>query len=204
MRKKIEVAREAILSAGSLIKETFGRELSGEVEEKDRNDFVTATDMASEKLIIETLRSAFPEAGILAEESAYPGSGKELWVIDPLDGTTNYIHGYPSIGVSIALIVENRIVLGLVYDPLREELFEALRGEGAYCNSVRIRVSEPAELTNSLLGTGFPFKASGHIDRYLYLFKDLYRLFGLSAGKIDSGQLVLPFHFLWIILLLLL
>ena len=174
MRSRIDAARDAILSAGSLIKETFGRELSGEVKEKDRNDFVTATDVASEKLITETLKSAFPEIGILAEEKAAPGSGKELWVIDPLDGTTNYIHGYPSIGVSIALVVENRVEIGLVYDPLREEMFEALRGGGAYCNSVRIRVSEPAELTNSLLGTGFPFKASGHIDRYLYLFKDLF------------------------------
>ncbi len=174
MRSRLDAARDAILSAGALVKETFGRELSGEVREKDRNDFVTATDIASEKLITETLSSAFPDIGILAEEKAVPRPGKELWVIDPLDGTTNYIHGYPSIGVSIALMVENRVEIGLVYDPLREELFEAVRGEGAYCNSVRISVSESTELTDSLLGTGFPFKASGHIDDYLYLFKDLF------------------------------
>lgn len=174
MRNKMEVAREAILSAGSLIKETFGRELSGEVEEKDRNDFVTETDMASEKLITDTLSAAFPDIGILAEESVSSVVGDEFWVIDPLDGTTNYIHGYPSIGVSIALVVQRETVLGLVYDPLREELFEALKGEGAYCNSVRISVSSPVGLAQSLLGTGFPFKAQQHLDKYLEVFRDLF------------------------------
>lgn len=174
MRNKIEVAREAILSAGSLIRETFGRELEGEVEEKDRNDFVTETDMQSEKMIKQTLLRAFPDIGVLGEETGENNREEALWIVDPLDGTTNFIHGYPSIGISIALIDQGEIVLGLVYDPLREELFEALINEGAYCNGRRIRISGVTALDDSLIGTGFPFRIPQHLDGYLRVFKELF------------------------------
>ena len=174
MRAKIEVAREAILSAGSLLKETFGRELNGEVEEKNRNDFVTDTDKLSEKMIKETLMRAFPDIGLLAEESGKTLSSDTFWIIDPLDGTTNFIHGYPSIGVSIALMERGRVVIGLVYDPLREELFEAIRGEGALCNGREIHVSGVQTLDECLLGTGFPFRVHRYIDDYLEVFKELF------------------------------
>ena len=140
MRRRIEVAREAVLSAGSFIRETFGREMAGEIEEKNKNDFVTQADRLSEKMITKTLKRAFPQMGVLGEEYARQGDGEEYWVIDPLDGTTNFIHGYPFIGISIALIRRGEVSLGVVYDPLREELFEAVRGEGAFCNGERIRV----------------------------------------------------------------
>ncbi|MCK4237460.1 MAG: inositol monophosphatase, partial [Candidatus Krumholzibacteria bacterium] len=167
MRNKREVAREAILSAGSLIKETFGRELEGEITEKDRNDFVTETDRQSEKMIKETLTRAFPRIGLMAEESSERVEERIFWIIDPLDGTTNFIHGYPSVGVSIGLVEDGDIVLGLVYDPLRQELFEAVRGEGAFCNDRPIYVSSVESLDNSLLGTGFPFRVHAHLDAYL-------------------------------------
>lgn len=198
MRKRIEVAREAILSAGSFLKETFGRELNGEVAEKDRNDFVTQADTMSERMITETLRLAFPDIGILAEEGTASSKGKTFWIIDPLDGTTNFIHGYPTIGVSVALVEEGETVLGLVYDPLREELFEAMRGGGAYCNGKRITISGAGELTHSLLGTGFPFRVHQHLDSYLAVFKDLFlrcrgvRRAGaavLDLGNVAAGRL---------------
>ena len=174
MRQRIEVAREAILSAGSLIRETFGREISGQVEEKDRNDFVTQSDWLSEKMMSETLLRAFPDIGILGEESAGRMDNDEYWIIDPLDGTTNFIHGYPSIGLSIALVREKAVVLGLVFDPLREELFEAGKGGGAFCNEREIHVSGAGSLQESLIGTGFPFKAQQHLDRYLESFKEIF------------------------------
>ncbi|MBN1163118.1 MAG: inositol monophosphatase [Candidatus Krumholzibacteriota bacterium] len=174
MRNKREVAVEAILSAGALIKETFGREIRGEVEEKDRNDFVTSTDRLSEKMITETLTRSFKDIGVLAEESGMKREEEEFWIIDPLDGTTNFIHGYPSIGVSIALVQRREVVLGMVYDPLREELFEAVRGGGAFRNGMPIRVSAARSLSESLLGTGFPFKVYQHLDSYLEVFKYLF------------------------------
>lgn len=174
MRKKIEVAREAILSAGSFLKEMFGREQGGEVAEKDRNDFVTEADMMSERMITETLRHAFPDIGILAEEGTETNGGQTCWIIDPLDGTTNFIHGYPMIGVSIALMENDEVVMGLVYDPLREELFEAIRGGGAFCNGRSISVSGTGDLSDSLLGTGFPFRIHRHIDAYLTVFRSLF------------------------------
>ncbi|HUV35767.1 MAG TPA: inositol monophosphatase family protein [Patescibacteria group bacterium] len=198
MRKKIEVAREAILSAGSFLKESFGRELSGEVAEKDRNDFVTQADMVSERMITETLRLAFPGIGILAEEGTASANEEACWIIDPLDGTTNFIHGYPTIGVSIALMENGEVVMGLVYDPLREELFEATRGGGAFCNGRRIAVSGTEEIARSLLGTGFPFRVHRHLDSYLAVFKDLFlrcrgvRRAGaavLDLGNVAAGRL---------------
>ncbi|MCK4539194.1 MAG: inositol monophosphatase [Candidatus Krumholzibacteria bacterium] len=188
MRQRIEVAREAILSAGSLIRETFGREISGQVEEKDRNDFVTQSDRLSEKMISETLLRAFPEIGILGEENAERMDDDEYWIIDPLDGTTNFIHGYPSIGLSVALVRESEVVLGLVFDPLREELFEASRGCGAFCNKRKIHVSGAGSLQESLLGTGFPFKAQQHLESYIESFKEL---FSSCRGVRRAGAAVL-------------
>lgn len=192
MRKRIEVAREAILSAGSLLRESFGRELNGEVAEKDRNDFVTQADMMSERMIVETLRLAFPDIGVLAEEGTTSAAGESFWIIDPLDGTTNFIHGYPAIGVSIALVEKGELTLGMVYDPLREELFEATRDGGAFCNGKRITVSGAGDLAHSLLGTGFPFRVHRHLDSYLAVFKDLFlRCRGVrraGAAVLDLGH----------------
>lgn len=174
MRKKHDVAREAILSAGSILKEAFHRGIEGSITEKDSNDFVTEIDTQSERMIGETLTRAFPDIGVMAEEEGTVPDEAVYWVIDPLDGTTNFIHGYPQIGVSIALVEDGEITLGLVYDPLRGELFEAVKGEGASCNGNPISVSGAEAIEESLLGTGFPFRVHQYLDSYLKVFRELF------------------------------
>jgi myo-inositol-1(or 4)-monophosphatase len=174
MNERMRIVKKTIRSAGSFLLERFGREIEGGVEEKKANDFVTEVDRESERIITESLCGAFPETGVYAEEGGVTGSVERFWIVDPLDGTTNFIHCYPVFAISIALYEEGRIALGAVYDPTRDELFEAVRGGGAFCNGERIRVSGAERLSESLLGTGFPFSVPQHIDGYLAAFKDLF------------------------------
>ena len=154
--------------------ERFGRAIEGGVEEKNVNDFVTEVDRESERMITDALRDAFPEIGLYAEEGGVDGSMERFWIIDPLDGTTNFIHRYPVFAVSIALWEEGRTTLGAVYDPTRDELFEAIRHGGASCNGLPLSVSHASRLEQSLLGTGFPFSVPQYIDRYLGAFRELF------------------------------
>lgn len=144
---------------------------------KQQSDFVTEVDKAAEAAIIEVLREAYPDYGILAEESGLtPGEGAGndyQWIIDPLDGTTNFIHGFPQYAISIALAYKGQINQALIYDTLRNEMFTASKGGGAFLNERRIRVSKCLKLENSLIGTGFPFRIFDHIDTYLKVFKEL-------------------------------
>ncbi len=174
MDEKMQVVRRAIRSAGGFLIERFGREIPGGVEEKHANDFVTEVDRESERIITDVLLESFPEIGLLAEEGGVAGSTERFWIVDPLDGTTNFIHGYPVFAVSIALYEEGRTTLGAVYDPTRDELFEAVSGGGALCNGERIHVSKAAALPESLIGTGFPFSVPRFIDDYLAAFKELF------------------------------
>ena len=130
MDDRTAVAKEAVLAAGELVRERFGERTGLDVEEKDRNDYVTATDMASEKLIVSMLTRAYPDIPVMAEEGGGEVGERLFWVIDPLDGTTNFIHGYPQVGVSVALIEERIPIVGVTCDPMRNELFSATRGEG--------------------------------------------------------------------------
>ena len=123
---------------------------------KEANDYVSEVDREAEKRIIAVIRKNYPEHAILAEESGRDGESDYVWIIDPLDGTTNFLHGFPQFSVSIALQHKGRLEHGVVYDPLRQELFTASRGEGASLNSRRIRVTKRHNLTGALLGTGFP------------------------------------------------
>jgi myo-inositol-1(or 4)-monophosphatase len=148
------------------------------VQTKSPNDFVTEVDRAAEQAIIEVLRDAFPGHGILAEESGElaPANGAESefnWIIDPLDGTTNFIHGFPQYAVSIAQTKNGVLEHAVVYDPTTNELFTASRGSGAYLNDRRIRVSRRTRLNDSLIGTGFPFRQFDNVDAYLAMFKEL-------------------------------
>jgi len=151
----IQTARDA----GRILAERLGRAL--EVSNKGDIDLVTESDLASEKLIIDRIKSHYPRHAILAEESgdaaSMETSSEWKWIIDPLDGTTNYAHGYPCFCVSIGVERAGRIELGVVYDPLRDEVFAAERGEGATLNERRIRVSRVEELNRALLCTGFPY-----------------------------------------------
>jgi myo-inositol-1(or 4)-monophosphatase len=144
---------------------------------KYNNDFVTEVDKAAETAIIEILHEAYPDYGILAEESGLTDAsvgGKDYqWVIDPLDGTTNFIHGFPQYAVSIALTYKGQPNQAVVYDVVRNELFTASKGNGAYMNERRLRVTKCERMEQALLGTGFPFRNFDHADAYLAVFKDL-------------------------------
>ena len=144
------------------------------VQSKSPNDFVTEIDRAAEQAIIEVLRDAFPGHGILAEESGESGPESEFtWIIDPLDGTTNFIHGLPQYAVSIAQTKNGVLEHAVVYDPNTNEMFTASRGAGAFLNDRRIRVSRRTRLNEALIGTGFPFRRFDHVDAYLAMFKEL-------------------------------
>jgi len=138
------------------------------VEQKGRNDFVSDADLAAEQAVIQTIQRHYPEHAILAEESGQQGDSEYVWVIDPLDGTTNYLHGYPVFSVSVGLMCKGRVEHGVVYDPLRQELFTASRGQGAQLDGRKIRVSGRTSLERALLGTGFPFRDTNMaLDPYL-------------------------------------
>ena len=147
-----------------------------QVQSKSPNDFVTEVDRAAEAAIIEVLREAYPEHGILAEESgetAGTGGSDCQWIIDPLDGTTNFIHGFPQYAISIALARRGVVEQAVVFDPNRNELFTATKGSGAFLNDRRIRVSKRIRLNEALVGTGFPYRQFDHVDSYLAMFREL-------------------------------
>ncbi|MCG1042601.1 inositol monophosphatase [Mycetohabitans sp. B8] len=147
-----------------------------QVTQKQHNDFVTDVDKAAEAAIIEILHTAYPDHGFLAEESGASASESEyLWIIDPLDGTTNFIHGFPQYCVSIALAHRGVVTQAVVYDPTRNDLFTASRGRGAFLNDRRIRVSRRDRLADGLIGTGFPFRDQSGLDAYLKLFNEMTR-----------------------------
>ncbi|RBA25614.1 myo-inositol-1(or 4)-monophosphatase [Herminiimonas fonticola] len=145
------------------------------VTEKNPNDFVTEVDQAAEQAIIEVLKTAYPDHAILAEESGASANlhdeNENVWIIDPLDGTTNFIHGFPQYCVSIALQQRGQITQAVIYDPTRNDLFTATKGAGAYLNEKRIRVTKRDKIADALIGTGFPFRGTDNIDQYLKMFK---------------------------------
>lgn len=174
----VNIAIKAARRAASIINQAVKQLDLLSVETKAPNDFVTEVDRAAETAIIDILREAFPEHGILAEESGQSGTregrGAEyVWMIDPLDGTTNFIHGFPQYAVSIALTRNGVPEHAVIFDPVSNELFTASRGRGAYMNERRIRVSRCQRLADALLGTGFPFRQFTHIDAYIAMFREL-------------------------------
>jgi len=136
------------------------------VHTKQHNEFVTKVDHEAEAAIIETIRERYPDHAFLAEESGQQGDGEYLWVIDPLDGTTNFIHGFPIFAVSIALRINGRLEVAVIYDPNRQEIFTAIRGQGAQVDGHRIRVSNRRDLQDTLIGTGFPYRSKENIQTY--------------------------------------
>ncbi len=151
-----EIAGRAARSAGDMLKHKFGN--VQQIRKKGETDLVTEADLAAEKIVMEMLHHYFPKDNILSEEAGgLGGSSARTWIIDPLDGTTNFTHGYPFFAVSIGLEVENEVVLGVVYNPAMDEFFEARRGTGALLNGNPIHVSHAEKLKDSLLATGFPY-----------------------------------------------
>lgn len=146
------------------------------IEQKGRNDFVSDADRAAEQAVISVIKRHYPDHAILAEESGQEGESEYTWVIDPLDGTTNYLHGFPVFCVSVALMHNGRVEHGCVYDPLRQELFTASRGEGAQLDGRRIRVTGLTQMDKALLGTGFPYRDSNmEISPYMGMLEKAIR-----------------------------
>ena len=174
MNPVLTIAQRAALSASRILLRHFDHLDRLTVTTKQRSDFVSEADLQAEREIIQTLRKTYPNHGILAEESGeQPGQDEYQWIIDPLDGTTNFLHGVPHFAVSIAFRHKNRLEASLVYDPIRQEMFIASRGESAQMNDRRIRVSNVAPLETALLGTGFPFRHPQHQPAYLNFFNAL-------------------------------
>ena len=176
MHPTLNIAIKAARRAGQIINRASLDIEKLKIEVKRQSDFVTEVDRAAEAAILDVLREAYPSHGILAEESGLAGTNPESeyqWIIDPLDGTTNFIHGLPQYAISIGLAHKGVMTQGVVYDPNRNELFTATRGGGAFLNDKRIRVSKRIKLDEALIGTGFPYRMFDHIEAYLAIFRDL-------------------------------
>ena len=172
MHGMVNIAIRAARRAGDIMIRHLNRLDALEVAEKGRNDFVTGVDQLCEATIIETIKDHYPDHAILAEESGASGDHEVQWIIDPLDGTINYMHGFPVFSVSIAVREKGELAHGVVYDPLRQEIFSASRGQGAQLDGRRIRVSRRVSLHGALIATGFPYRLSEErIDTYLQMLK---------------------------------
>jgi myo-inositol-1(or 4)-monophosphatase len=172
----LNVAIKAARAAGSIINRASLDLDVLRVSTKSPNDFVTEVDQLAEQAIIEILLGAYPGHGILAEESGRTMGSKDseyVWIIDPLDGTTNFIHGFPVYAVSIALAFRDQVQQAVVYDPTRNDLFYASKGRGAFLNDRRLRVSKRTRMQESLIGTGFPFRKGDNFKRYVQMFEDV-------------------------------
>lgn len=194
MEPLLNIAVNAARQAGEIIIRHMEQVDHLKITAKSNNDFFSEVDIKAEQAIISTIHKAYPEHGIIAEESGFQeGNGEAVWIIDPLDGTSNYLHGFPFFAVSIALQVKGRIEHGVIYDPLRHECFAASRGRGARLNDRRIRVSNQTQLSAALLGTGIPTRDMGVAQRYLPGFE---ALMGKCAGMRRTGSAALDLAYL--------
>lgn len=190
----LNIAVRAARAAGKVIVQGYEQLDRVQTEVKSANDFVTNIDKEAEQAIIEILLKAYPDHGIVAEESGVIGNKNSdyIWIIDPLDGTTNFVRGIPHFCVSIALKHKDRLDQAVVYDPMREELFSASRGAGAQLDGKRIRVSNLPDLRGALLTTGFPFKARHHLPAYMEMFTALFEK-GSDVRRAGSAALDLAY-----------
>lgn len=188
MLPMLNTAVRAARRAGDLILRSLDAGPKLTIESKGRNDFVTEVDKRVELEIIQMIQTTYPDHSFLAEESGRHEGNECVWIIDPIDGTNNFIHGIPHFAVSIALEVKGRTEVGVIYDPVRQELFTALRGSGAKLNDRRLRVSDKIRLSDAMLGTGFPFRKDQPMDVYLDGFG---RIAPLVAGIRRPGAATL-------------
>ena len=188
MHPLINIAIRAARRAGDIINQALPRLDRLVISEKGVNDFVTDIDQKAEMAIIDTIRQVYPNHGIIAEESGEQKGKECTWIIDPLDGTTNFMHGFPHFSVSIAVRCKDVLEHAVIYDPNRSELFTASRGSGAQLNNRRIRVSPKKPFSQALLGTGFPFKNKALLTEYLAHFE---KLFEQCAGIRRCGSAAL-------------
>lgn len=173
MQALLNIAIAAAREAGKIISRNTARIDSLSIQSKQKNDFVSEVDHMAEQEIINIIRRAYPQHGIIAEESGHSTGDEFQWIIDPLDGTTNFLRSFPHYCVSIAMRHKQRLEIGVIYDPFKDELFCAARGDGATLNERKIRVSKLTSLEGALLGTGFPFRENQNIDSYLVTLREL-------------------------------
>jgi myo-inositol-1(or 4)-monophosphatase len=174
MHPILNVATKAAREAGKIINRASQDVGALKVQTKDYNDFVSEVDRAAEDAIISILKEAYPTHGFLGEESGTSNADAEsIWIIDPLDGTTNFLHNFPCYCVSIALQEKGVLTQAVIYDPVHNDLFTATKGRGAFLNDKRIRVTNRSKLQDGLISTGFPFKDFSYLDTYLEIFKDM-------------------------------
>ena len=192
MQPMTNIAVRAARSAGKVLMQYFDRVETLNVTQKSRHDFVSQVDRAAEMEIIEVLRKAYPDHSILAEETGSHDGNDYQWIIDPLDGTTNYLHGFPQFSISIACTHKGELQTGVVYDPLKDEMYTADKGQGAYLNGRRIRVANRKGLDGALIGTGFPFRDQTHLDTYAEMFKAMVKD---TAGIRRPGSAALDFAY---------
>ena len=186
----LNTAKEAADEAGKILKQHFRKISISDIREKSTNDFLTFVDEQAENKIIEIINKKFPEHSILAEESGNQNKKhSHCWIIDPLDGTKNYINGIPVFAVSIALQANNQIIASVVLDVMQNEMYNAEKGKGAFLNESKIYVSESESVEKCLLATGFPFKNKTFLDAYMNCFKDIFNhcsgLRRMGAAAID-------------------
>lgn len=201
MHALLNVAVMAARNAGGTLIRKLNNLEKLKVERKGHNDFVSDADYAAEKAVIRTVQRHYPDHAFLAEESGVSGESDHVWIIDPLDGTTNFLHGFPVFAVSIAVQVNGRIEHGVVYDPISQELFTASRGDGAQVDGRKLRVSGRKDLADSLIGTGFPFRqADQEMGPYMNMLEKVLRntsgvrrpgaaaldLCYVAAGRLDA------------------
>jgi myo-inositol-1(or 4)-monophosphatase len=185
--KEIDVASQAAMATGNILSRMCGQ--VDHITKKSDIDLVTEADLQAEKIILRILRRHFPHDNIISEEAGNDGQGsKRTWLVDPLDGTTNFAHAFPFFAVSIALEVEEEIVLGIVYNPCMREYFEAVAGKGAYLNKKPLHVSKTSSLGESLLGTGFPYTIHDEPERVMELFE---KMIVLAQGVRRPGSAAL-------------
>lgn len=188
MHPMLNIAVKAARRAGNLIHRAADNLDHLTVTKKSNADYVSEVDKAAERTIIQTILDVYPTHAILAEESGSQGESEYLWIIDPLDGTTNFLHGYQQYSVSIALQHNGVLTQAVIYDPTKNDLFTATRGRGAFLNDRRIRVSKRGELADSLIGTGFPYSKFDHLDAYMGILKDMMKK---TAGLRRPGSAAL-------------
>lgn len=188
----LHIAIEAAREAGKFLKYSVGKVKSVEMKQGEERNLVSEIDKASEAKIISIIKRHYPNHSILAEESGGSGSSDYRWVIDPLDGTTNFLHGLPLFCVTIGLEYKGEIIAGVVYDPNLDEMFTAEKGSGAYLNGKRMRVSKSAELINSLLVTGFPYDIAGNPDHAVEHFVN-FLMRGQGIRRLGSAALDLSY-----------
>ncbi|MCB0284190.1 MAG: inositol monophosphatase [Calditrichaeota bacterium] len=175
MNELLNTAQTAAKKAGKILMENFGKVKSADIRKKSQTDFLSYVDEQSEKVIINTIRAAFPDHSILAEESGADNQKNNYtWIIDPLDGTTNYLKSIPVFAVSIAVEFQKEIVAGVILDPVHNDLFYAAKGKGAFLNGNPVRVSQETNINESFFATGFPFKLKHKVPDYLNAFKNLF------------------------------